>query len=199
MTKRKTKDIQPMRELVPLTDSVEMLKLCVRMTHLKLDPVCHMDRAYAERWYREHYINGVHARYVMKPGMSINHVGDGIVYRAFNCTDAIAARLMRENREYINYFEDLGEFVLPGQSVVEDTPTVIPEIEEEGAETEEEGAETEEEGAETEEEGAEDTPTVIPETEDTPKEEESPKEETPAAPEDDKVLEDLEKELNEEK
>lgn len=192
MAKRKTKDIQPMRELVQLTDSVEMLKLCVRMTHLKLDPVCHMDRAYAERWYREHYINGVHARYVMKPGMSINHVGDGIVYRAFNCTDAIAARLMRENREYINYFEDLGEFVLSGQSVVEDTPTVIPEIEEEGAETEEEGAETEEEGAE-------DTPTVIPETEDTPKEEESPKEETPAAPEDDKVLEDLEKELNEEK
>lgn len=192
MAKRKTKDIQPMRELVQLTDSVEMLKLCVRMTHLKLDPVCHMDRAYAERWYREHYINGVHARYVMKPGMSINHVGDGIVYRAFNCTDAIAARLMRENREYIKYFEDLGEFVLPGQSVVEDTPTVIPEIEEEGAETEEEGAETEEEGAE-------DTPTVIPETEDTPKEEEFPKEETPAAPEDDKVLEDLEKELNEEK
>ena len=192
MAKRKTKDIQPMRELVQLTDSVGMLKLCVRMTHLKLDPVCHMDRAYAERWYREHYINGVHARYVMKPGMSINHVGDGVVYRAFNCTDAIAARLMRENREYINYFEDLGEFVLPGQSVVEDTPTVIPEIEEEGAETEEEGAETEEEGAE-------DTPTVIPETEDTPKEEESPKEETPAAPEDDKVLEDIEKELNEEK
>lgn len=192
MAKRKTKDIQPMRELVQLTDSVEILKLCVRMTHLKLDPVCHMDRAYAERWYKEHYINGVHARYVMKPGMSINHVGDGIVYRAFNCTDAIAARLMRENREYINYFEDLGEFVPPGQSVVEDTPTVIPEIEEEGAETEEEGAE--------------DTPTVIPETEeegaeteDTPKEEETPKEETPAAPEDDKVLEDLEKELNEEK
>ena len=193
MAKRKPTDIQPMRELVQLTDSVEILKLCVRMTHLKLDPVCHMDRAYAERWYKEHYINGVHARYVMKPGMSINHVGDGIVYRAFNCTDAIAARLMRENREYVNYFEDLGEFVLPGQSVVEDTPTVIPEIEEEGAETEEEGAETEEEGAETEEEGAEDTPTVIPETEDTPKDE------TPAAPEDDKVLEDLEKELNEEK
>lgn len=175
-----------MRELVQLTDSVEILKLCVRMTHLKLDPVCHMDRAYAERWYREHYINGVHARYVMKPGMSINHVGDGIVYRAFNCTDAIAARLMRENREYINYFEDLGEFVLPGQSVVEDTPTVIPEIGEEGAETGEEGAE--------------DTPTVIPETEEEGAEtEDTPKDETPAAPEDDKVLEDLEKELNEEK
>lgn len=194
MAKRKAKDIQPMRELVQLTDSVEILKLCVRMTHLKLDPVCHMDRAYAERWYKEHYINGVHARYVMKPGMSINHVGDGIVYRAFNCTDAIAARLMRENREYINYFEDLGEFVLPGQSVVEDTPTVIPETDGE------DGAETEEEGEETEEEGAEDTPTVIPETEEEGAEtEDTPKDETPAAPEDDKVLEDLEKELNEEK
>lgn len=186
MTKKKeTKYIQPVRQLVTLTDEVEMLMLCKSITHLKLDPTCHMDRKYAKDWYEKHYITGIHARYVMKPGMSINHVGDGIVYRAFNCTDAIAARLMRENREYINYFEDLGEFVLPGQSVVEDTPTVIPEIEEEGAETEEEGAE--------------DTPTVIPETEDTPKEEESPKEETPAAPEDDKVLEDLEKELNEEK
>ena len=176
MAKRKTKDIQPMRELVQLTDSVEILKLCVRMTHLKLDPVCHMDRAYAERWYKEHYINGVHARYVMKPGMSINHVGDGIVYRAFNCTDAIAARLMRENREYVNYFEDLGEFVLPGQSVVEDTPTVIPE--------------TEEEGAETEDTPKDETPAAP---------EDTPKDETPAAPEDDKVLENLEKELNEEK
>ena len=176
--KNTTKDIQPVRQLVTLTDEVEMLMLCKSITHLKLDPTCHMDRKYAKDWYEKHYITGIHARYVMKPGMSINHVGDGIVYRAFNCTDAIAARLMRENREYVNYFEDLGEFVLPGQSVVEDTPTVIPEIEEEGAETEEEGAETEEEGAETED---------------------TPKDETPAAPEDDKVLEDLEKELNEEK
>ena len=176
--KKTTKDIQPVRQLVTLTDEVEMLMLCKSITHLKLDPTCHMDRKYAKDWYEKHYITGIHARYVMKPGMSINHVGDGIVYRAFNCTDEIAARLMRENREYINYFEDLGEFVLPGQSVVEDTPTVIPEIEEEGAETEEEGAETEEEGAETED---------------------TPKDETPAAPEDDKVLEDLEKELNEEK
>ena len=176
--KKATKDIQPVRQLVTLTDEVEMLMLCKSITHLKLDPTCHMDRKYAKDWYEKHYITGIHARYVMKPGLTINHVGDGIVYRAFNCTDAIAARLMRENREYVNYFEDLGEFVLPGQSVVEDTPTVIPEIEEEGAETEEEGAETEEEGAETED---------------------TPKDETPAAPEDDKVLEDLEKELNEEK
>ena len=110
----------------------------------------------------------------MKPGLTINHVGDGIVYRAFNCTDAIAVRLMRENKGYVDYFEDLGEFVMPGA----DIPTVIPEVEE-------------------------DKPTVIPEVE-APKEEEeeapadpeAPKEE---APEDDKVLENLEKELNEEK
>lgn len=186
--KKATKDIQPVRQLVTLTDEVEMLMLCKSITHLKLDPTCHMDRKYAKDWYEKHYITGIHARYVMKPGLTINHVGDGIVYRAFNCTDAIAVRIMKENKDYVDYFEDLGEFVMPGA----DVPTVIPEVEEEGAETEEEGAETEEEGAE-------DTPTVIPETEDTPKEEDTPKDETPAAPEDDKVLEDLEKELNEEK
>mgnify|MGYP001751318051 CR=1 FL=1 len=181
--KKATKDIQPVRQLVTLTDEVEMLMLCKSITHLKLDPTCHMDRKYAKDWYEKHYITGIHARYVMKPGLTINHVGDGIVYRAFNCTDAIAVRIMKENKDYVDYFEDLGEFVMPG----EDVPVVIPEVEE-------------------------DQPTVIPETEDdkpqveeAPKEEEAPadpeapKEEAPAAPEDDKVLEDLEKELNEEK
>ena len=172
--KKATKDIQPVRQLVTLTDEVEMLMLCKSITHLKLDPTCHMDRKYAKDWYEKHYITGIHARYVMKPGLTINHVGDGIVYRAFNCTDAIAVRIMKENKDYVDYFEDLGEFVMPGA----DVPTVIPEVEE-------------------------DQPTVIPETEDdkpqveeAPKEEapkeEAPKEETPAAPEDDKVLEDLE-------
>lgn len=158
--KKETKDIQPVRQLVALTDEAEMLMLCKSITHLKLDPTCHMDRIFAKDWYEKHYITGIHARYVMKPGLTINHVGDGIVYRAFNCTDAIAVRLMRENKGYVDYFEDLGEFVMPGA----DIPTVIPEVEE-------------------------DKPTVIPEVE-------APKEE---APEDDKVLEDLEKELNEEK
>lgn len=182
--KKETKDIQPVRQLVTLTDEVEMLMLCKSITHLKLDPTCHMDRKYAKEWYENHYITGIHARYVMKPGLTINHVGDGIVYRAFNCTDAIAVRIMKENKDYVDYFEDLGEFVMPGA----DQPTVIPEV-------------------------GEDQPTVIPETEDdkpqveeAPKEEEAPaapeapkEEESPAAPEDDKVLEDLEKELNEEK
>ena len=169
--KKATKDIQPVRQLVTLTDEVEMLMLCKSITHLKLDPTCHMDRKYAKDWYEKHYITGIHARYVMKPGLTINHVGDGIVYRAFNCTDAIAVRIMKENKDYVDYFEDLGEFVMPG----EDVPAVIPEVEE-------------------------DQPTVIPETEDDkPQVEEAPKEEAPAAPEDDKALEDLEKELNEEK
>lgn len=180
MSKKKaTKDIQPVRQLVTLTDEAEMLMLCKSITHLKLDPTCHMDRKYAKDWYEKHYITGIHARYVMKPGLTINHVGDGIVYRAFNCTDAIAVRIMKENRDYVDYFEDLGEFV---------TPTVIPETPQDDPVVEE------------------DQPTVIPETEDdkpqveeAPKEEAPKEEEAPAAPEDDKVLEDLEKELNEEK
>lgn len=188
--KKATKDIQPVRQLVTLTDEVEMLMLCKSITHLKLDPTCHMDRKYAKDWYEKHYITGIHARYVMKPGLTINHVGDGIVYRAFNCTDAIAVRIMKENKDYVDYFEDLGEFVMPGA----DMPTVIPETPE-TPETPQDDPVVEE-----------DQPTVIPETEDdkpqveeAPKEEAPKEEEAPAAPEDDKVLEDLEKELNEEK
>lgn len=164
--KKTTKDIHPVRQLVTLTDEVEMLRLCKSITHLKLDPTCHMDRKYAKDWYEKHYITGIHARYVMKPGLTINHVGDGIVYRAFNCTDAIAVRIMKENKDYVDYFEDLGEFVMPGA----DMPTVIPETEDDK-----------------------------PQVEEAPKEEAPKEEEAPAAPEDDKVLEDLEKELNEEK
>ena len=170
--KKETKDIQPVRQLVTLTDEAEMLMLCKSITHLKLDPTCHMDRKYAKDWYEKHYITGIHARYVMKPGLTINHVGDGIVYRAFNCTDAIAVRIMKENKDYVDYFEDLGEFVMPGV----DMPTVIPETEDDKPQVEE-----------------------APKGEEAPKEEAPKEEEAPAAPEDDKVLEDLEKELNEEK
>jgi hypothetical protein len=81
-----------------------------------------MDRAYAKKWYESHYLTGVHVRYVMKPGMSINHVADGVVYRAFNCTDEVAERIMRENPDYIPYFDDLGPIG------VEDEPTTIPEL-----------------------------------------------------------------------
>lgn len=170
--KKETKDIQPVRQLVTLTDEAEMLMLCKSITHLKLDPTCHMDRKYAKDWYEKHYITGIHARYVMKPGLTINHVGDGIVYRAFNCTDAIAVRIMKENKDYVDYFEDLGEFVMPGA----DMPTVIPETPQDDKPQVEEAPK-----------------------EEASKEEASKEEKAPAAPEDDKVLEDLEKELNEEK
>lgn len=119
-----TKDIKPTRELIILTDEFEILNLCKSITHLKLDPMCHMDRAYAKKWYEEHYLTGIHVRYVMKPGMSINHVADGVVYRAFNCTDAIAERLMNENKEYIAYFDDLGPLAPP---TPEDEPEAAPE------------------------------------------------------------------------
>ncbi|QIG65004.1 hypothetical protein SJC10_16 [Bacteroides phage SJC10] len=119
-----TKDINPTRELIILTDEFEILNLCKSMTHLKLDAMCHMDRAYAKKWYEEHYLTGVHVRYVMKPGMSINHVADGVVYRAFNCTDAIAERLMNENKAYIAYFDDLGPLAPP---TPEDEPEAAPE------------------------------------------------------------------------
>lgn len=120
------KIVEPVgRQLVRLTDEVEILNLCKSITHLKLDPTCHMDRAFAKKWYESHYLTGVHVRYVMKPGMSINHVADGVVYRAFNCTDEVAERIMRENPDYIPYFDDLGP------TCVEDEPTVIPEVPEE--------------------------------------------------------------------
>ena len=117
------KIVEPVgRQLVMLTDEVEILSLCKSITHLKLDPTCHMDRAFAKKWYESHYLTGVHVRYVMKPGMSINHIADGVVYRAFNCTDEVAERIMRENPDYIPYFDDLGPIG------VEDEPTVIPEV-----------------------------------------------------------------------
>nr|DAH57080.1 MAG TPA: hypothetical protein [Caudoviricetes sp.] len=124
MAKKKAKIAEPVtRELVVLTDEIEILNLCKSITRLNLDPTCHMDRAYAKKWYESHYMTGVHVRYAMKPGLSINHVADGIVYRAFNCTDAIAERLMKENADYIPYFDDLGPIG------VEDEPTPIPEPE----------------------------------------------------------------------
>lgn len=116
-----TKDIKPVRELIRLTDEFEILNLCKSITHLKLDPMCHMDRAYAKKWYEDHYLTGIHVRYVMKPRLSINHVADGVVYRAFNCTDAIAERIMKENPVYKSYFEDLGPI-----EPQEDVPTVLP-------------------------------------------------------------------------
>lgn len=121
---KKTKDIKVVRELVQTTDPYIMMQLCAQITRLKMDPACHMDRAYAQQWYESHYLTGKHVRYVMKPNLSINHIGDGVVYRAFNCTDEIAERIMKENAAYKDYFEDLGPLTV--EEVVEDTPTTLP-------------------------------------------------------------------------
>lgn len=156
---KKTKDIKVVRELVQTTDPYIMMQLCAQITRLKMDPACHMDRAYAQQWYESHYLTGKHVRFVMKPGLSINHVGDGVVYRAFNCTDEIAERIMKENAAYKDYFEDLGPLTV--EEVVEDTPTTLPADPE--------------------------TPSEPETPEETPKEEEAPKEETPEKPTDEVV------------
>lgn len=113
MAKKKTVVEEPVRELIMLDDDASILMLCRRMTNLKLDSACHMDKAYARQWYETRYLAGIQCRYVMKNGLSINHLRDGVVYRAFNTTDEIAERLMAENPAYKDYFEDLGPFVVP--------------------------------------------------------------------------------------
>lgn len=96
------------RTLIETTDEGQILELCVSITKLKLDPACGLDRQYAKTWYEKNYLTGKHVRYSMKKDLSISHNGDGIVYRAFNTTDAIAERLMKENKDYKDYFEDFG-------------------------------------------------------------------------------------------
>lgn len=114
MAKKKSVTVEePVRELVKLDDDISILMLCRRMTNLKLDSACHMDKAYARQWYETRYLAGIQCRYVMKNGLSINHIRDGVVYRAFNTTDEIAERLMMENPAYKDYFEDLGPFAVP--------------------------------------------------------------------------------------
>ena len=77
------------------------------MTNLKLDIVCGADRLFAQRWYEERYLTGQHTRYVMKPGLFINSIEDGRVYRAFNTSDEKAMEFMEANENYKDYFIDL--------------------------------------------------------------------------------------------
>ena len=77
------------------------------MTNLKLDITCGADRLFAQRWYEERYLTGVHTRYVMKPGLFINSIEDGRVYRAFNTSDEKAVEFMEANENYKDYFIDL--------------------------------------------------------------------------------------------
>ena len=90
-----------------ITDIGQIVSLCQTMTNLKLDIVCGADRLFAQRWYEERYLTGVHTRYVMKPGLFINSIEDGRVYRAFNTSDEKAVEFMEANENYREYFIDL--------------------------------------------------------------------------------------------
>ena len=90
-----------------ITDIGQIVSLCQTMTNLKLDIACGADRLFAQRWYEERYLTGVHTRYVMKPGLFINSIEDGRVYRAFNTSDERAVEFMEAAEEYKDYFIDL--------------------------------------------------------------------------------------------
>lgn len=90
-----------------ITDIGQIVALCQSMTNLKLDIACGADRLFAQRWYEERYLTGQHTRYVMKPGLFINSIEDGRVYRAFNTSDEKAVKFMEANENYKDYFIDL--------------------------------------------------------------------------------------------
>lgn len=90
-----------------ITDIGQIVSLCQTMTNLKLDIVCGADRLFAQRWYEERYLTGQHTRYVMKPGLFINSIEDGRVYRAFNTSDEKAVAFMEANENYKEYFIDM--------------------------------------------------------------------------------------------
>lgn len=90
-----------------ITDIGQIVSLCQTMTNLKLDITCGADRLFAQRWYEERYLTGQHTRYVMKPGLFINSIEDGRVYRAFNTSDEKAIAFMEANENYKDYFIDL--------------------------------------------------------------------------------------------
>ena len=90
-----------------ITDIGQIVSLCQTMTNLKLDITCGADRLFAQRWYDERYLTGQHTRYVMKPGLFINSIEDGRVYRAFNTSDEKAVEFMESAEEYKDYFIDL--------------------------------------------------------------------------------------------
>lgn len=90
-----------------ITDIGQIVSLCQTMTNLKLDITCGADRLFAQRWYEERYLTGQHTRYVMKPGLFINSIEDGRVYRAFNTSDEKAVEFMEASENYKDYFIDL--------------------------------------------------------------------------------------------
>ena len=109
-----------------ITDIGQIVSLCQTMTNLKLDIVCGADRLFAQRWYEERYLTGQHTRYVMKPGLFINSIEDGRVYRAFNTSDEKAMEFMEAAEEYKDYFIDLQA---EPEAPVEGEPETDPEAE----------------------------------------------------------------------
>ena len=113
-----------------ITDIGQIVSLCQTMTNLKLDIVCGADRLFAQRWYEERYLTGQHTRYVMKPGLFINSIEDGRVYRAFNTSDEKAVAFMEAAEEYKDYFIDLqAEPEAPVEGDPEPEPEPDPEPE----------------------------------------------------------------------
>lgn len=112
-----------------ITDIGQIVALCQTMTNLKLDIVCGADRLFAQRWYEERYLTGQHTRYVMKPGLFINSIEDGRVYRAFNTSDEKAVYFMEANENYKDYFIDLQA---EPEAPVEGDPEAEPEAPVEG-------------------------------------------------------------------
>ena len=109
-----------------ITDIGQIVSLCQTMTNLKLDIVCGADRLFAQRWYEERYLTGQHTRYVMKPGLFINSIEDGRVYRAFNTSDEKAVEFMEANENYKDYFIDLQA---EPEAPIEGEPEAEPEAE----------------------------------------------------------------------
>lgn len=125
-----------------ITDIGQIVSLCQTMTNLKLDIACGADRLFAQRWYEERYLTGQHTRYVMKPGLFINSIEDGRVYRAFNTSDEKAVEFMEAAEEYKDYFIDLqaeavtipetGDDPFAPEAPVEGEPEAEPEAPVEG-------------------------------------------------------------------
>ena len=85
----------------------EKLNAYFTMTGLKLDPNCHVDMEYLSLWYETKYLTKVVYKWAMKPGASIVHYVDGIIYKSANMTDEIAERLMAENPAYAECFVEI--------------------------------------------------------------------------------------------
>ena len=114
-----------------ITDIGQIVALCQTMTNLKLDIVCGADRLFAQRWYEERYLTGQHTRFVMKPGLFINSIEDGRVYRAFNTSDEKAMEFMEAAEEYKDYFIDLQAEAVTIPEAEPEAPAEEPELTEE--------------------------------------------------------------------